>query len=163
MRKKSISKDARGNEVHQVVNATDGTLTRVTNPNGQTVNYTCDKSKRVAGVETTVDGKAYRNAYTCESDRIKTVAHNTTGDTADVTYTFDYDEMGRKTTVKVVSQTLSTNVYSSDRSGLLSEVQYGNGGKVSYAYDGYDRLTGVKYDGESATPTSTARTVRPAK
>lgn len=71
MRKKSRSKDARGNEVHQVVNATDGTLTSVTNPNGQTVNYTYDESKRVTGVETTADGKTYRNAYTYENDRIQ--------------------------------------------------------------------------------------------
>ena len=149
MRKKSISKDARSNEVHQVVNATDGTLTSVTDSNGQTVNYTYDESKRVTGVETTADGKAYRNAYTYENDRIKTVAHNTTGDTPDVTYTFNYDELGRKTTVKVGSQTLSTNVYSSDRSGLLKEVQYGNDGKVKYAYDEYDRLTGVRYDDET--------------
>ena len=149
MRKRGISKDARGNEVHQVVNATDGTLTSVTDSNGQTVNYTYDESKRVTGVETTADGKAYRNAYTYENDRIKTVAHNTTGDTPDVTYTFNYDELGRKTTVKVGSQTLSTNVYSSDRSGLLKEVQYGNDGKVKYAYDEYDRLTGVRYDDET--------------
>ena len=145
----AASKDARGNEVHQVVNATDGTLTSVTDSNGQTVNYTYDESKRVTGVETTADGKAYRNAYTYENDRIKTVAHNTTGDTPDVTYTFNYDELGRKTTVKVGSQTLSTNVYSSDRSGLLKEVQYGNDGKVKYAYDEYDRLTGVRYDDET--------------
>ena len=149
MRRRGISKDARGNEVHQVVNATDGTLTSVTDSNGQTVNYTYDESKRVTGVETTTDGKAYRNAYTYENDRIKTVAHNTTGDTQDVTYTFNYDELGRKTTVKVGSQTLSTNVYSSDRSGLLKEVQYGNDGKVKYAYDEYDRLTGVRYDDET--------------
>ena len=135
--------------MHQVVNATDGTLTSVTDSNGQTVNYTYDESKRVTGVETTTDGKAYRNAYTYENDRIKTVAHNTTGDTQDVTYTFNYDELGRKTTVKVGSQTLSTNVYSSDRSGLLKEVQYGNDGKVKYAYDEYDRLTGVRYDDET--------------
>ena len=126
MRKKSISKDARGNEVHQVVNATDGTLTSVTDSSGQTVNYTYDESKRVTGVETTADGNVYRNAYTYENDRIKTVAHNTTDDTPDVTYTFNYDELGRKTTVKVGSQTLSTNVYTAGRSGLLSEMQYGN-------------------------------------
>ena len=29
-------------------------------------------------------------------------------------------------------------------------MQYGNGGKVKYAYDAYDRLTGVKHDGETA-------------
>ena len=126
MRRRVISKDARGNEVHQVVNATDGTLTSVTDSNGQTVNYTYDESKRVTGVETTTDGKTYRNAYTYENDRIKTVAHNTTGDTQDVTYTFNYDELGRKTTVKVGSQTPSTNEYTAEHSGLLSEMQYGN-------------------------------------
>ncbi len=144
------TKDARGNAVTQAVNANDGTLTSVTDPAGQTVNYSYDASKRVTEVQTVADGKTYKNTYTYENDRIKTVAYNTTGDTADVTYTFDYDEMGRKTTVKVGSQTLFTNVYRDDRNGLLSEVQYGNGGKVSYAYDGYDRLTGVKYDVESA-------------
>ena len=97
------------------------------------------------------DGKTYKNAYTYENDRIKTVSHNTASDTAnDVTYAFDYDGLGRKTTVKVGTQTLSENVYESDRSGLLSEVQYGNGGKVKYAYDDFDRLTEVKYDAETA-------------
>ena len=148
MRRRGISKDARGNEVHQVVNATDGTLTSVTDSNGQTVNYTYDESKRVTGVETTADGKAYRNAYTYENDRIKTVAHNTTGDTPDVTYTFNYDELGRKTAVKVGNQALSTNVYSPDRKSRLEEVQYGNGGKVKYTYDDFDRVTGVGYDND---------------
>ena len=78
------------------------------------------------------------------------MSHNTTSDTSnDVTYTFAYDGLGRKTTVKVGDQTLSTNVYENDRNGLLSEVQYGNGGKVGYTYDEFDRLTGVKYDGEA--------------
>ncbi len=77
--------------------------------------------------------------------------HNTTSDSSnDVTYTFIYDGLGRKTTVKVGSQTLSTNVYENNRNGLISEVQYGNGGKVCYSYDGFDRLIGVKYDGESS-------------
>ena len=41
------------------------------------------------------------------------------------------------------NQPLSTNSYSNDRSGLLEEVQYGNGGKVKYSYDDFDRLEGV--------------------
>ena len=57
--------------------------------------------------------------------------------------------LGRRITVKVGTQTPSTNVYESDRNGQLSEVQYGNGGKVGYTYDDFDRLTGVKYDGET--------------
>ncbi len=147
----ATTKDARGNTVSQSVNVNDGTLTSVTDPTGQTVNYTYDASKRVTSVQTTGDGKTYKNGYTYEDGRIKTVSHNTTSDTAnDVTYTFNYDEIGRKTTVKVGSQTLSTNIYENNRNGLLSEVQYGNGGKVKYAYDEFDRLTGVKYDGETA-------------
>ena len=94
------------------------------------------------------------NAYRYENNRIKTVAHNTDGDNCDVVYRFEYDSLGRKTSVKVgnaaaQNQVLSTNVYSEDRSGLLKEVQYGNGGKVKYAYDGFDRLEGVSYDGET--------------
>lgn len=146
---KTASKDARGSVATQNVNATDGTLTSVTDPNGQTVSYTYDASKRVTGVQTTAGGKTYKNAYAYANDRIQKVQHNTTTDTPDVEYAFGYDALGRKTTVKVGSQTLSTNVYTADRSGLLSEVQYGNGGKVKYAYDAYDRLTGVKHDGET--------------
>ena len=48
------------------------------------------------------------------------------------------------------NQVLSTNVYSNDRNGILKEVQYGNGGKVVYEHDDFDRITGVKYDGESS-------------
>ena len=52
--------------------------------------------------------------------------------------------------MKVGSQTLSTNVYENNRNGLLSEVQYGNGSKVGYTYDEFDRLISVKNDGETA-------------
>ena len=52
--------------------------------------------------------------------------------------------------MKVGTQTLSTNVYENDRNGLLKEVQYGNGGRVKYAYDDFDRLTGVRHDAETA-------------
>ena len=148
----AASKDARGNTVTQVVDPNTGTLTSVTDPNGQMVQYTYDASQRVTAVQTTADGKTYRNGYEYENDRIKTVSHNTTSDSEnDVTYTFEYDSLGRKTNVRVGEQTLSTNVYEDDRNGLLSEVQYGNGGKVQYAYDEFDRLTGVEYDDEGFT------------
>ncbi len=143
-------KDARGYSTTQSVNATDGTLTSVTDPKGQNVSYTYDASKRVTGVQATANNQTYKNAYTYEKDRIKTVSHNTTTDTPDVTYTFGYDALGRKTTVKVGDQTLSTNSYTSDRSGLLEKVQYGNGGQVAYFYDGFNRLTGIRHDGESS-------------
>ena len=88
--------------------------------------------------------------YTYENDRLKTMTHNTTSDVADVVYNFEYDELGRKTAVKVGDQALLTNVYSSDRKSRLEEVQYGNGGKVKYTYDDFDRVTGVGYDNDES-------------
>ena len=142
--------DARGKSVSIVPNANVGVPHSVTDANGQTVNYVYDASNRVTAVLASAGGNTYRNDYTYENDRIKTVKHNTTGSAGDVTYTFDYDDLGRKTTVKVGTQTLSTNVYENNRNGLLSEVQYGNGGKVQYSYDEYDRMTGMRYDTETA-------------
>ncbi len=46
-------------------------------------------------------------------------------------------------------QTLSTNVYSSDRKSRLEEVQYGNGGKVKYSYDDFDRIIGITHDNDT--------------
>ena len=151
------STDARGHSVVKTVDPDSGLVYNVTDPTGQSVAYSYDSANRVTGVQAEVaatdsePARVYKNAYTYENDRIKTVSHNTTGSDCDVTYTFDYDDLGRKTTVKVGSQTLSTNVYANDRGGLLKEVQYGNGGKVSYEYDEFDRMTGVKHDGETSS------------
>ena len=48
-----------------------------------------------------------------------------------------------------MEQPLSTNVYSTDRKSRLEEVQYGNGGKVKYSYDEFDRLTGITHDNDT--------------
>lgn len=138
--------DARGKVVTYTTDLAKDTLTRVTDPNGQSVNYTYDALKRVTGTSATVDGNTYKNTYTYEDDRLKTVAHNTTGDTPDVTYTFDYDEFGNPTTVKVGTQTLSTNVYTTTGDRTLTRVEYGNGGKVHYTRDDFRRVTGIHYD-----------------
>ena len=146
-------RDARGNEVVNTLDA-NGKLLSVTDPSGQSVNYGYDASNRVTSVQSayTVNGESRisRNEYTYENDKLKTVAHNTTGDAVDVVYNFEYDELGRKTTVKVGNQALSTNVYSPDRKSRLEEVQYGNGGKVKYTYDDFDRVTGVGYDNDES-------------
>ena len=144
-------RDARGNEVVNTLDA-NGKLLSVTDPSGQSVEYGYDASNRVTSVQSayTVNGESRisRNEYTYENDKLKTVAHNTTGDAVDVVYNFEYDELGRKTTVKVGEQALSTNVYSPDRKSRLEKVQYGNGGKVKYEYDDFDRVTGVDYDND---------------
>ena len=146
-------RDARGNEVTNTLDA-NGKLLSVTDPAGQSVSYSYDASNRVTSVQSsyTVNGeeRVSRNEYTYENGRLKTVAHNTTGNAADVVYNFEYDELGRKTTVKVGEQALSTNVYSPDRKSRLEEVQYGNGGKVKYTYDDFDRVNGVGYDNDDS-------------
>ena len=149
-------KDAKGSEVTNTLDS-NGKVLSVTDPIGQQVGYTYDSSNRVIKVETAYDGKVSKNEYTYENDRIKTVAHNTTDNAAsDVRYTFNYDALGRKTSVTVSSgaegateQTLSTNVYSADRKSRLEEVQYGNGGKVKYSYDDFDRVTGITHDNDT--------------
>ena len=146
-------RDARGNEVVNTLDA-NGKLLSVIDPSGQSVEYGYDTSNRVTSVQSayTANGESRisRNEYTYENDKLKTVAHNTTGDAVDVVYNFEYDELGRKTTVKVGNQALSTNVYSPDRKSRLEEVQYGNGGKVKYTYDDFDRVTGVGYDNDES-------------
>ena len=153
-------KDARGKIVENTLDA-NGKVLSVKDPANQEVEYTYDSSNRVTKVETVypVGGvdRTSKNEYTYENDRIKTVAHNTGSDnTSDVRYTFNYDALGRKTSVSVsngssgaTEQVLSTNVYSSDRKSLLNEVQYGNGGKVKYSYDEYDRVTGITHDSDT--------------
>ena len=138
--------DARGKVVTYETDLAKDTLTKVTDPNGQSVNYTYDSRMRVIGTSATVDGENYKNTYTYEKDRLKTVAHNTTSDTPDVTYTFDYDEFGNPTTVKVGNQVLSTNVYTDTGDRTLMRVEYGNGGKVHYTRDDFRRVTGIHYD-----------------
>ena len=138
--------DARGKVVTYETDLAKDTLTKVTDPNGQSVNYTYDSRMRVIGTSATADGRNYKNTYAYEKDRLKTVAHNTTSDTPDVTYTFDYDEFGNPTTVKVGNQVLSTNVYTDTGDRTLMRVEYGNGGKVHYTRDDFRRVTGIHYD-----------------
>lgn len=151
------SYDARGNAVLKTMDPTKYRLKSIKDPSGQTVNYSYDSMNRVTAVTATANSKTYRNRYTYSNDRIASVRHNTTSDTAvDVVYTFGYDVLGRKTTVKVgngtasSNQTLSTNTYSSNRSGLLTKVAYGNGGQVRYYYDAFDRLSSVRYDDDTS-------------
>lgn len=142
--------DARGNEATQLVDPTKGTLTWAQGPDGQRVDYTYDPSKRVSSMQTIADGKTYRNEYTYQDDRLRTVGHNTITETPDVTYTFEYDPLGAQKRVLVGSQPLSTDTYSVERSHNLLQTDFGNGGQIAYDYDDFDRMIAVRCDGESA-------------
>ncbi|MBE5772302.1 MAG: RHS repeat protein [Clostridiales bacterium] len=138
--------DPRGLTVSYAYNNND-TTSQVTMPNGQAVTYSYDAQKRITAAQASNGNGNYKNAYTYENDRIKTISHNTTSDTNDVTYTFGYDAFGKPTTVSVGSQVLSTNTYDADRKQKLRKVTYGNGQYIENEYDDFDRLTGVKWNG----------------
>ena len=83
--------DARNKVVESNINLTTGTLTSVTDPNGQTVQYTYDTLKRVTGVQATAGGKTYKNAYVYTDDKLTQVSHNTgSNSVCDVQYNFEY-------------------------------------------------------------------------
>ncbi len=121
--------------------------------------YDYDSMNRMTSVSKPVSGlyngvAEMQSSYTYEDDSIKTISHNNTTSGNDTTYTFNYGNMGTLTNVQVGSgtpRTLVTNTYeTSNRSYNLLKATYGNGDFVQYAYDLLDRVTGIKYEGDSA-------------
>ena len=159
--------DARGKMVTTEVDAYKGVTTSVADPKGQAVEYEHDTLRRVVKVKTTDGSREFRNEYTYDQTRgmLTGVKHNTDANTSnDVCYTFEYDELGRKTAVKIgklptddepedTRVTLATNVYQNDAEqehyGTLSQMQYGNGTVVKNEYDEFNRVTGVIYGTKS--------------
>ena len=141
----AIQIDARGKTVSRNVSTTLDTLTSVTDPRGQTVNYTYDQNRKVTKTAATVGDKEYANHYTYTKDKLTQVKHNTSADASgDVAYNFEYDALGRPTVVKVGDQVLSTTTYNAD--GTVQRVDYGNEDFVEYSYDEFKRTKGVRYN-----------------
>lgn len=138
--------NARGMTTWSETDPNKGLALSATDALGQSVAYQYDASGRVTETKAEVGEKAYKNAYTYEKDRLKTVSHNTTGEEVDVTYTFETDALGNQTKVKVGEQLLSENHYTDTGDKLLEAVTYGNGGAVKYTYDSFKRTTGIRYD-----------------
>ncbi len=147
----AVSKtDARGKIAKMAVDPRNGLLRWAKDPADTQVSYTYDRSGRMTNVSATTEEGTYKNGYTYEDDRLKTVRHNTSADPADdVVYTFEYDALGAQTQVKVGNQTLSTNVYDTDRSHKLLRSEFANGGLVANTYDKFDRIEGVRFDGDT--------------
>ena len=112
-----------------------------------TVNYTYKPNTGiVTGVSSTVTGidgtqKTISNTYNYTGDRLTSITHN------GFNYSFTYDNFGNRLSTKVGSQTLMTDTYGANN-GLLTKSTYGNGNYVENIYDRYDRVTGIKYNGE---------------
>ena len=137
------STDANGNTISYTYNAnTEQLLT--TTQNGVTVNYTYNSdgsthSTYQSGVAaltyaysggqlTQIDRKSFRNST--EQHQYLNLAYNA---------------WGQQTTLKVGTQTLTTNTYEA-HGGNLTKTTFSNGQYVDYTYDEFDRLTDVKYN-----------------
>ncbi|MDL2289368.1 DNRLRE domain-containing protein, partial [Clostridia bacterium OttesenSCG-928-F22] len=107
--------------------------------------YLYDDMGRVTDVLKNVTGApaVVSNKYTYENDRIKRIEHSNTASTS-TTYTFSYGNMGVPTTTQVGNRTLVSNIY--DSYHRLSQINYGNGGKVQYGYDSQGRVSVISYD-----------------
>lgn len=138
--------DSRGKNTTYSTDLNRDTLLSISLPNGQTTTHTYDDRKRVVSSISYLDDIAHKNTYSYDAGKIKTVSHNTTNDTADVIFTYEYDEFGNPTTVKVGNQLLSNSVYSTSGDRVLSRVEYGNNGKIHYFYDEYRRIVGIAFD-----------------
>ena len=150
----SKRRDAREKEVTIVTDPNKGTVTSVTAPLHSTVTHEYDQMRRVLKSEASDGTNAHKTEYVYNAkDQLTQVKHNTTSDTSDVKYNFTYDALGRRLQVKVGTQMLSKNTYTNSgvHTGTLSKVEYGNGDSVSYVYDEFNRIRGVKY-GTETTP-----------
>jgi YD repeat-containing protein len=139
--------DGQGHIVDYNYNETKGTLDSIVDPNGKITTYSYDdRLDRLSTVTKGIDNATANatNSYTYDKDRLKTITHNADGGSS-VSYTFEYDDLGNNTGVKVGNQSLITNTYEARTSKLL-ESTYGNNQKVSYDYDNLDRVTAKKID-----------------
>ena len=140
-----------GNYVDKVYNdrgyATDydyntykGTLSRVTDANGNVTNYTYNANNdRLL----TVSGSGATVTYSYD-----TAGHLVKLETPSTDYTFTYDSFGNALTTEAEGYTLVTNDYD-DPNGNLTQTEYGNGDRISYEYDNLDRVTKIFYNNET--------------
>ncbi|MGN1270222.1 MAG: RHS repeat-associated core domain-containing protein [Clostridia bacterium] len=123
-----------GKETTYAYNTNTGTLSTITDPKGNTVNYTYDSLNRISSSQATNGTKTHTNTYTYENDKLKTINHN------GYNYSFIYDVFGNQKQVKVGNQLLITNSYGT-KNGNLTQSTYGNGQQITYNYDRFNRLT----------------------
>lgn len=121
--------DALGKITNYNVNTTTGLTSSITNPKGIESKYLYDDKDRLKSVE--VDNKKVE--YTYDKNLIKTIK------TGNKIYSFEYDNFLNNSKVKLNNNTLITNEYY-ENNGQLKSVTYGNGNKVNYTYDEFNRI-----------------------
>lgn len=136
--------DARGGVSTNTYDAGNRLLTAETDALGNTVNYTYDPNNdRLTQVSAANGEETITSSYSYTGDQLTSITHN------GFTYTVNYDGYGNQTSTYVGSQMLSSNTYL-PHNGLLSYSDYGNGGRVGYTYDKWERMVEKKYSDQAA-------------
>ena len=136
--------DARQKRVSYAYDSDNRLLTKMTDANNHSTQYHYEASTdRLTGVSATASGQTRDVSYTYdEGDRIKSIKHGGT------TYAFDYDGFGNQTMVKAGDKTLERYGYAPNN-GPLKTVTYGNGDTQEILYDKEERIRARRWNGES--------------
>ena len=136
--------DARKKTVSYTYDSENRLLTKMTDANNHSTQYHYEASTdRLTGVSATASGQTRDVSYTYdEGDRIKSIKHGGT------TYVFDYDGFGNQTMVKAGDKTLESYGYAPNNGPLIT-VAYGNGDTQEILYDKEERIRARRWNGES--------------
>lgn len=136
--------DARQKRVSYAYDSDNRLLTKMTDSNNHSTQYHYEASTdRLTGVSATASGQTRDVSYTYdEGDRIKSIKHGGT------TYAFEYDGFGNQTMVKAGDKTLESYRYAPNN-GPLTTVTYGNGDTQEILYDKEERIRARRWNGES--------------
>ena len=136
--------DARQKRVSYAYDSDNRLLTKMTDSNNHSTQYHYEASTdRLTGVSATASGQTRDVSYTYdEGDRIKSIKHGGT------TYVFDYDGFGNQTMVKAGDKTLESYRYAPNN-GPLKTVTYGNGDTQEILYDKEERIKSRRWNGQS--------------
>ena len=136
--------DARQKRVSYAYDSDNRLLTKMTDSNNHSTQYHYEASTdRLTGVSATASGQTRDVSYTYdEGDRIKSIKHGGT------TYAFEYDGFGNQTMVKAGDRTIESYRYAPNN-GPLKTVTYGNGDTQEILYDKEERIRARRWNGES--------------
>lgn len=155
------STDENGNIITYDYNEDNGMLDSVTDARGNVTEYSYNAMGALTQVRTPVSGlkkelldlyqpEAMTTNYSYLNDRVVRINHN------DYAYYIDYDQWGNVDKVYTDLANAALGAVSADYTygagvdrSRLESITYGNGGSVSYTYDEYDRVIGIKYNGNS--------------
>lgn len=125
--------DALGKETLYAISSTTGLTNSITNAKGLVTEYTYNDRDELTSVK--YDNKTIN--YTLDKGFVTNI------ETGNKNYKFEHDEFYNPTSVSINNNTLSRSEYESSN-GKIKSTSYGNGAKVEYTYDNFNRIKDVK-------------------